>query len=190
MDRHDRDMEIRGEDFMVCYARATLPRWRGREETDLGAVATDIGNWAASTAVRDLVDCFEAKWLAGDILELLVGLEEISAQGPTGCRRIWRDRWPAARTTCHPVVWTYSASHHLVDQGHNAGILSNITYPPAKEVVQGHGTAPEIGGEVWGSAIACLAAHSTGGIVRDDRRRGTGSGAVLHVRRRADPRAG
>ncbi|MFE9655198.1 hypothetical protein [Micromonospora sp. NPDC006431] len=65
---------------MVSYAKAPLPRWLGREETGLPAVVNDIGAWASSTAMRDLVDCFEEKWPAGGTSELLAGLEEISAR--------------------------------------------------------------------------------------------------------------
>ncbi|MFI6757590.1 hypothetical protein ACIBF5_00405 [Micromonospora sp. NPDC050417] len=65
---------------MVSYAKVILPRWRGRGETDLAELRSEITNWAASTAMRDLVECFEEKWPSGDTGALLAGLEEISAR--------------------------------------------------------------------------------------------------------------
>ncbi|MFE9655200.1 hypothetical protein [Micromonospora sp. NPDC006431] len=41
------------------------------------------------------------------------------------------------------------ASHHLIEQGHNAGILTSITYPPAREVLQRHSIPAEIREGAW-----------------------------------------
>jgi hypothetical protein len=42
------------------------------------------------------------------------------------------------------------ASQHLMDQGHNAGILASITYPMVKRVLQKRGIPSEVRDGSWG----------------------------------------
>ncbi|QLQ34964.1 hypothetical protein [Micromonospora robiginosa] len=75
---------------MTTYARVGLPRWE--PQGDPAVLRAEISGWATSTALRELVDCFEEKWPTGDVL---VGLAEISA-------RHWDFRRGGERATARP----------------------------------------------------------------------------------------
>ncbi|HEX5540761.1 MAG TPA: hypothetical protein VFX60_04260 [Micromonospora sp.] len=91
---------------MASYAKAALPQWRGRGATDLAALRSEITDWAASTAMRDLVECFEEKWPSGDTGELLAGLDEISA-------RCWDFRGGGERATALTKEFPESVSERV-----------------------------------------------------------------------------
>ncbi|GLY24534.1 hypothetical protein [Micromonospora sp. NBRC 101691] len=142
---------------MVSYAQAVLPRWHGRDGSDLASLTSEIADWSMSTAMRDLVECFDEKWPSGDVVEVLAGLEEISARcwdfraGGERAAAVARDFSRGVTERVHAAAAALGLRHHnlpreraydhvlihggllrgcLIRAGHAAALLDGVIDSP------------------------------------------------------------